>query len=202
MKLNQSRGETMKKLIKFLIYMVPVSWYLIRDVILRKFSIEELKINYLFGKADCLEKAGLFYQSVRIYENLLKKGKVRVSVLFNLGGLYYRKGMFEKAITYYEKVIHINPRHYQGYYWLAMCYFKLKRFYTAINTLEDLIKLLPTFKDALNLLGECYEKIGEGAKAEHYYLKAITTDPSRIVMHGGIIQKLKQKEIKEERIKH
>ncbi len=192
----------MKRLIKFLIYMLPVILYLFRDVILRRFSIEELKINYLFGKADSLEKAGLFHQAVKIYEDILKKGKVRVSVLFNLGGLYYRRGMFEKAIPYYEKVIHINPRHYQGYYWLAMCYFKLNRFYAAINTLEDLIKLLPTFKDALNLLGECYEKIGEGAKAEHYYLKAITADPDHIIMHGGIIQKLKQREIREERIKH
>lgn len=192
----------MKRLIKFFIYMIPVTGYLVRDFILRKFSIDELKINYLFAKADCLEKAGLFYQAVKVYEDILRKGKIRVSVLFNLGGLYYRRGMFEKAIPYYEKVIHVNPRHYQGYYWLAMSYFKLKRFYAAINTLEDLIKLLPTFKDALNLLGECYERIGEGAKAEHYYLKAITADPNRIIMHGGIIQKLREKEIREEGIKH
>jgi tetratricopeptide (TPR) repeat protein len=182
--------------------MIPVLLYLIKDMILRRYSLEESKINYLFGKADSLEKAGFFCQAVKIYEEILKKGKVRVSVLFNLGGLYYRKGMFEKAIPYYEKVIHINPKHYQGHYWLAMCYFKLKRYYAAIHTLEDLIKLLPTFKDALNLLGECYERIGEGAKAEHYYLKAITADPNRILIHGGVIEKLKQKELREERIKH
>jgi len=44
--------------------------------------------------------------------------------------------------------------------------------------------ILPTFKDALNLMGECYEQIGEGAKAEHCYLKAISTDPNGIIIHG------------------
>jgi Tfp pilus assembly protein PilF len=33
-------------------------------------------------------------------------------------------------------------------------------------------------------MGECYEQIGEGAKAEHYYLKAISADPDGIIIHG------------------
>lgn len=190
------------RLIRYLIFLIPVIWYLGKDIFQRKSSFEELKINFLFGKADAFEKAGLFNRAVKIYEDILKEGKAKVSVLFNLGGLYYRKGIFDKAIQYYEKVIEINPKHYQGYYWLAMCYIRLNKYYSAIHTLEDLIRLLPSFKDALNLLGECYERIGEGAKAEHYYLKAISTDPDHILIHGNIIEKLKQKELREEGIKH
>ena len=93
--------------------------------------------------------------------------------------------MFEIAIPYYEKVIRANPKHYQGHYWLAMCFWKLQRYHAAINTLEEVIHFLPTFKDALNLMGECYEQIGEAAKAERCYLKAISTDPDGIVIHGG-----------------
>ena len=110
--------------------------------------------------------------------------------------------MFETAIPYYEKVIRANPKHYQGHYWLAMCFWRLGRYHAAINTLEEVIQFLPTFKDALNLMGECYEQIGESAKAEHYYLKAIGADPHGIIIHGGILNNRKQEKRKEERIKH
>jgi tetratricopeptide (TPR) repeat protein len=125
-----------------------------------------------------------------------------VPVFLNLGGFYYRRGMFEAAIPFYEKVIRANPKHYQGHYWLAMCYWKLQRYYAAINTLEEVIEFLPTFKDALNLMGECYEQIGEGAKAEHYYLKAISADPDGIIIHGGVLGGAAHDKRSEERIKH
>jgi tetratricopeptide (TPR) repeat protein len=110
--------------------------------------------------------------------------------------------MFEVAIPFYEKVIRANPKHYQGHYWLAMCYWKLQRYHAAINTLEEVIGFLPTFKDALNLMGECYERIGEGAKAEHCYLKAISVDPDGIIIHGGVLEGGSAERRWEERIKH
>jgi len=110
--------------------------------------------------------------------------------------------MFESAIPYYTKVVNLNPKHYQGYYWLAVCYWKLGRYYAAINTLEEVIEFLPTFKDALNLMGDCYEKVGEGAKAEHYYLKAISADPEGLVIHSGILNRSIQDKKKEERVRH
>jgi tetratricopeptide (TPR) repeat protein len=106
------------------------------------------------------------------------------------------------ALPFYEKVIRLNPKHYQGHYWLAMCYLKLGRYYAAINTLEEVIQFLPTFKDALNLIGECYERIGEGAKAEHYYLKAIGADPKGIVVQGEALHFRTQERREEQRIKH
>jgi tetratricopeptide (TPR) repeat protein len=110
--------------------------------------------------------------------------------------------MYETAIPFYEKVIRGNPKHYQGHYWLAMSFWKLERYHAAINTLEEVIQFLPTFKDALNLMGECYERIGESAKAEHCYLKAISTDPNGFIIHGGVLDSLAQEKKKEERIKH
>ena len=134
-------------------------------------------------------------------ERLLKDRR-SIPVFLNLGGLYYRKGRYDAALPYYESVIRLNPKHYQGHYWLAMCYLKLDRYYAAINTLEEVIEFLPTFKDALNLIGECYERIGEGAKAEHYYLKAISADPRGIVIHAGMLNPRSQERKEEGRIKH
>jgi tetratricopeptide (TPR) repeat protein len=190
------------KFIRYVFHMIPVLWFLIRDIVSRGLSREENRFNYLFGKANAYDKAGLSDQSIRIYQEILKKDPDSIPVFMNLGGLYFRRRMFERAIPYYEKVVRLNPKHYQGHYWLAVCYWKLKRYYAAINTLEEIIEFLPTFKDALNLMGDCYERIGEGAKAEHYYLKAISADPDGRVIHRGILDRSIQEKKREERVRH
>jgi tetratricopeptide (TPR) repeat protein len=182
--------------------MIPVFWSFLKDLFREDLSFKEAKTNYFLGKANAFELANLLDGAVRVYERILKIDRRCVPVFLNLGGLYYRKGRYDVALPYYEKVIRLNPKHYQGHYWLAMCYLKLGRYYAAINTLEEVIQFLPTFKDALNLIGECYERIGEGAKAEHYYLKAIGADPKGIVVHSGALNFQTQERRGEERIKH
>jgi len=188
--------------IQYLFYMNPVLWSFLKDLTCRNLAYDEMITNYLLGKGNAFERANLPDRAVRVYQEILEKDKKSVPVLLNLGGLYYRKGRYHAAFPYYEKVIQMNPKHYQGHYWLAMCYLKIGRYYAAINTLEEVIEYLPTFKDALNLIGECYERIGEGAKAEHYYLKAISTDPDGIIIHGGVLSTQAQERKEEERIKH
>jgi len=188
--------------IKFCYHMIPVLWFLINDLIWEEISFEEIRTNFLFGEANAHDRANRLENAARIYEGILEKDSNSIPVLLNLGGLYYRRRKYEMAIPYYEKVIRANPKHYQGHYWLAMCYWKLKRYYAAINTLEEVIEFLPTFKDALNLMGECYERIGEAAKAEHFYLKAIRANPDGIIIHGGILNQPPQEKKREERIKH
>ena len=177
-------GSINMKSIRYLFHMMPVLWSFIKDMIFEELSLEEINTNYLFGKANAYERANLLERSVRVYVEILERDPKSIPVFLNLGGLYYRSEKYEMAIPYYEKVIRANPKHYQGHYWLAMCYWKLKRYYAAINILEEVIEFLPTFKDALNLMGECYERVGEGAKAEHCYLKAISADPDGIIIHG------------------
>jgi tetratricopeptide (TPR) repeat protein len=180
--------------------MIPILWIFLKDLIWEDLSVGEIRTNYLFGMANAYDRADFLGKAVRVYKEILTQDPNRIAVFLNLGGLYYRRGMFETAIPYYEKVIRANPKHYQGHYWLAMCFWKLQRFHAAINTLEEVIHFLPTFKDALNLMGECYEEIGEAAKAEHCYLKAIGTDPNGIIVRGLLDNWTQEK--KEERLKH
>jgi tetratricopeptide (TPR) repeat protein len=187
---------------KYLLNVIPVLGSVLKDLIWEDLTLEEIRTNYLFGKANAYEGTGWLEKSVRVYEEILKRDPSSVPVLLNLGGLYYRRRMHEKAIPFYEKVIRMSPKHYHGHYWLARCYWKMKRYYAAINTLEEVIEFLPTFKDALNLMGECYEQIGEGAKAEHYYLKAISAGPGGIIVHQGLLDQLGLESRREERIKH
>ncbi len=190
------------RFIRYLLNMIPVLWSFVKDMVFEEISLEEIRTNYLFGKANAYEHANLLENAIRVYEKIVEGDPNSLAVFLNLGGLFYRKGEYDKAIPYYEKVIQKNPKHYQGHYWLAMCFWKLKRYYAAIHTLEEVLEFLPTFKDALNLLGECYERIGEGAKAEHYYLKAISADPDGIIIHGGLLDGRTGERKREERIKH
>jgi len=190
------------RLLKYAFFMVPVLWSSIKDITWEDLSLGEIRINYLFGKANAYDQANFLESAIAVYRQILKRDPSSIAVFLNLGGLYYRRRMFEKAIPFYERVIRANPKHYQGHYWLAMCFWKLQRYYAAINTLEDVIEFLPTFKDALNLIGECYERIGEAAKAEHYYLKAISADPDGIIIRGNVGNLQAQEKKMEERIKH
>jgi tetratricopeptide (TPR) repeat protein len=182
--------------------MIPIVWTFLKDLIWEDLSLEEIRTNYLFGKANAYDRANFLQRAVRVYKEILRTDAYSIPVFLSLGGIYYRRDMFETAIPYYEKVIRVNPKHYQGHYWLAMCFWRLQRYHAAINTLEEVIQFLPTFKDALNLMGECYEQIGEAAKAEHCYLKAISADPNGIIIHGGVIDRWAEEKNKEERIKH
>jgi len=190
------------KAFQFIFYMIPIVWIFIKDLVWEDLSLGEIRTNFRFGKANAYDRANFLRRAVRVYKEILRKDPNSIPVFLNLGGLYYRRGMFETAIPYYEKVICANPKHYQGHYWLAMCFWKLQRYHAAINTLEEVIQFLPTFKDALNLMGECYEQIGEAAKAELCYLKAISADPNGIIIHGGILDPSSQERKREERIKH
>jgi tetratricopeptide (TPR) repeat protein len=181
---------------------MPVLWTLAKDLTWEDLSLGEIRTNFLFGKANAYDRANWLERSVHVYETILRKDPKSIGVLLNLGGIYYRREMYEKAAHFYEKVIRLNAKHYHAHYWLAMCYRKLEKYYSAINTLEEVIEFLPTFKDALNLMGDCYEKIGEGAKAEHFYLKAISTDPNGIVVHGELLNRMTADRKREGRIKH
>jgi tetratricopeptide (TPR) repeat protein len=182
--------------------MVPVISTFLKDLVWEELTLEEIRYNYLFGKANAYDRANLLKRAVRVYEQVLRRDPNNLAVFLNLGGVYYRRGMFEKAIVFYERVISLNAKHYHGHYWLAMCYWKLQRYYAAINTLEEVIELLPTFKDALNLIGECYERIGETSKAEHYFLKAIGAGPSGIIIRQDTAGRSSAEKNRDQRMKH
>jgi tetratricopeptide (TPR) repeat protein len=190
------------RIFQFFVYMIPVLGSFVKDMLWEKLSIKEIKTNYLFGKANAFDRACFLEKAANVYEVLLKTEPNSIPAYLNLGGLYYRGDLYEVAIPCYERVIQLNPKHYHAHYWLARCYWKLERYYAAINTLEEVIEFLPTFKDALNLIGECYERIGEAAKAEHFFLKAIRTDQGGRIMYGSILYQSGSEKRRDERLKH
>ena len=182
--------------------MIPVFWSSVKDLLWEELSFGEIRTNYLFGKANAFDRAHFLKKAAGVYQEILAQEPSSIAAYLSLGGLYYRGERYERAIPCYEKVIQLNPKHYQAHYWLARCFWKLERYYAAINALEEVIEFLPTFREALNLIGECYQRIGERAKAEHFFLKAISTDRGGVLVHGSILDRSASEKRGEERIKH
>jgi tetratricopeptide (TPR) repeat protein len=113
---------------QYVFYMSSVVMTFMKDVLWEELTLDEIRNNYLFGKANAYDRANLLRRAVKVYEQVLRRDPNNVAVFLNLGGLYYRRDMFEKAIPFYERVIALNPKHYHGHYWLAMCYWKLQRY--------------------------------------------------------------------------
>ena len=78
-------------------------WSLLKDLILEDISLEEVKTNYLLGKANAFERAGVINLAVRVYKQILRKDQKSVPVFLNLGGLYYRKGMYRRCHSLLRK---------------------------------------------------------------------------------------------------
>jgi len=80
--------------------MIPVLWSFTKDMIFEEISLEEIRTNYLFGKANAYDRANLLEKAIRVYEEVLKGVPNSIPVFLNLGGLFYRRQKYEKAIFY------------------------------------------------------------------------------------------------------
>jgi hypothetical protein len=47
------------KILKYTFHMIPVLWSFIKDMIFEEISLEEIRTNYLFGKANAYDGANL-----------------------------------------------------------------------------------------------------------------------------------------------
>jgi len=74
--------------------MIPVLWSFTKDMIVEEISLEEIRTNYLFGKANAYDRANLLENAIWIYEEILEGDPNSIPVFLNLGGLFYRRGKY------------------------------------------------------------------------------------------------------------
>ncbi len=48
--------------------MIPVLWFLAKDLMWERLSLEEVRTNYLFGKANAYDRADLLKRAVKVYK--------------------------------------------------------------------------------------------------------------------------------------
>ena len=74
----------MLKRLKYFLYMIPVLWTLLKDLVWEPLSLREIKTNYLFGKANAYDQANFLRKAVRVYKEILKRDSNSIPVFLNL----------------------------------------------------------------------------------------------------------------------
>ena len=76
----------MQRGLRYIFYMIPVLWILLKDLIWERLPLGEIRTNYLFGKANAYDRADLLKRAVKVYKEILRKDPNSIPVFLNLGG--------------------------------------------------------------------------------------------------------------------
>ncbi len=148
----------------------------IYDEILKETSND---VNFLFYKASCLEKIGLWKEAKTLFFNIIKLNE---NDAYSLNYLSYsmaiRNEDLEKANILIDRALKIEPNN--GFFLdtLGWIQFKKKRYNLAIYNLQRAIVLQPNSSEIMDHLGDCYLKTGRIKEAVFEWKRALKYDAS------------------------
>jgi Flp pilus assembly protein TadD len=87
-----------------------------------------------------------------------------------------RYGLENEALKYLNEALALDPAHVPSLKLLGTVQFKIKNFQEAAAALEQYLELQPDDAEAHTSLGITYEQLGQAARAEAEYKKAISID--------------------------
>lgn len=135
----------------------------------------------------------------------LGKDRTSADILTNLGVLYAREKNFKKAIQYFSDALNLDPRNLNIWSNLAEAYLKaalkeqadpgLKEM--AEKEFKQILEITPNHVESIIGLGEVYKAMGDLAKDEDLYLRAIELFLQGIRIADSDVgsKKLKRKEL-------
>ena len=106
------------------------------------------------------------------YEQVLEYFPDSPSALNNLAIIYGRQGRYLEAIPLLRRLLRTADDAVAAYN-LANCYFYLDRMDEAIETYQRVLEIEPDYLWASHGLAESYEKLGQPARAEHFFEQAL-----------------------------
>jgi tetratricopeptide (TPR) repeat protein len=156
-------------------------------------SVNRLRANYHFNKANQFFKDGKFRKAITSYEEALKSNPQLVAANRFLGESYkslYKPGVetpdnmdvAKKALESFTKAYEAEPANKEIIFSLGDMYDKLKSFDEAEKYFLKILELEPTNMGNYYVVAEFYKRYaGENealrAKAESMYLRRIELDP-------------------------
>ena len=158
-----------------------------------KLSVNKLRANYHFSKANQLFKDGKFRKAISEYENTLKYNASLIQAYRYLGESHkslYKPGVdnpenneiAQKALDAFSKAYEVDPANKDIIFSLGDMYDKLKNFPEAEKYFLRILELEPGNMGNYYVVAEFYKRYaGENealrAKAESMYLRRIELDP-------------------------
>lgn len=132
--------------------------------------------TYEMAEVQYLRKA--YYESIPLYETLLKTDGNNLIILARLSEMYSMSPKKLIAVEYAEMALKLNPK--DGYIckMLARTFFEVKHYPKAIEQYKLAEKVLPNDLDIPYKLGLCHRKINMHIEAANYFAKALKLDPT------------------------
>ena len=118
---------------------------------------------YRLGKID---------DAIREFKEQIQLNPTNEDGYNNLGGAYLKKADGKKAIPQFEKAIEIHPSP-DEYSNLATAYYQAGKYKEAIPIYQKALSMSPDQAEVVRNLGEAYARVGQEAKAQEQYDRAM-----------------------------
>ena len=132
------------------------------------------------------QRADLFSDAVRLYEETLLENPKSILVYNNLGTYYGRKNQPEKALEYFQKAIDLNPGFLDSLSNAGKIAMDSGRLDKAIEYFQKGVAANPTDARAYSNLALGYHRKGDWVRAEELYRKSIGLQEALIDSRLGL----------------
>ena len=137
---------------------------------------ENTEIKYLLSLA--LLQQNKIDDAIAILDEILKADENNVDVLNTLAIANEKLGYFSKALDYYQKAVKLMPHSVALAVNMAELLRTTKQARQAVQVLSEALDFNPDDSRLLDQLAISYTVLGENAKAEHSWLRAIAIEPN------------------------
>ena len=126
-------------------------------------------LNARAALAVGLERAGLYDEALRHYDELSRRGGESWILYYNMGNVYRKLGRYEEAVASYEKSASMNANHADTYNNLGVALKNLQAYDAAIRAFDTAMRIDPELASAPFNLAALYFRRGEREQAARLF---------------------------------
>ncbi len=111
---------------------------------------KQAKIRSLSYHANEKHLAGLFEESLSLYQQLIELDPLNVQAHRRIVDIHFMHGEYQQALTSYGKVLQLEPNNAHAFKYKGDTLFALKRYREAFAVYQQAEQLNPTYSEVLN----------------------------------------------------
>jgi len=139
----------------------------------KNFLVEDFELSVQTKKAIFLAREGKLFESAKIYNDLIYKGKFNHLTFHRLAGIYERLGKRKEAFQCLQKAINLKKNYAEAYCDIGRYLLDEKDSKSALNYYAKALQYKPNLFGAYINIGNIYKKSGNLTQAMKYYQKSL-----------------------------
>jgi len=149
-----------------------------------------LNKRLILSLTNIYEKQNNLNEAERLIDASVKNGLNDRKILSELGIIDMKLEKYDKAIQTFNNIISGYPGDIDALGNISSCYYALKDYKKSIGYSNEVLKLAPNLPLPYIGIGDCYKSMGDTARANINYDKALELDKDHIYLE--IIEKRKK----------